>query len=167
MDKRSPSGSRASSSGAEEAERVRLTRQVGSRLRTLRDERSRLEGRVISQGEVGAAIGGIDAPRMNTYERGKKLPGAPVLVKLARYYGVTLDHLITGGGEPPKVIVRPATVKPRADRKFDPLFEKIRALPPKALRLVRATIDYLARHGSEAPSAASLTRKRMKKPTRR
>jgi len=166
MDKRSPSGSRAHSSGAEDAERVRLTRQVGSRLRALRDERSRLEGRVISQGEVGAAVGGIDAPRMNTYERGKKLPGAPVLVKLARYYGVTLDHLITGGGEPAKVIVRPAAVKPRADRKFDPLFEKIRALPPKALRLVRATIDYLARHGSEA-SAASLTRKRMKKPTRR
>lgn len=152
-------------SSSKEAQRPTLAKAIGVRLRSLREERSRGANRIISQTEVGEATE-LDGPRINVYEKGKKLPGADVLVRLAAFYGVTLDYLVSGAGAPPAPAApeRFKPKKPRKDPKYDPLFEKIRALPPRGLRLVRAAIEYVARYsGEERPAKRAGAGRRARK----
>lgn len=136
-------------SRATAADRQVTASALGERLRGLRQERSRREGRVLSQGEVGAAVG-IDAPRMNNYERGEKIPRAPLLAKLAAFYGVTLDYLVAG-----IIASRPSSAGEK-DPEADALAAQIRALPPDARAVVRQLVATL---GSNAPKIHPSRRK--------
>ena len=49
--------------------------------------------RGLSRDAVSKAIG-ISAKTYERYEKNERNPDAPVLVKLAGFYGVTLDHLV-------------------------------------------------------------------------
>ena len=57
------------------------------RLRDLREDRD------MKQKEIGALLG-IDQRVYSTYETGKRDMPLEMLVKLADFYGVTLDYLI-------------------------------------------------------------------------
>ena len=57
------------------------------RLKDLREDRD------MKQKEIGALLG-IDQRVYSTYETGKRDMPLEMLVKLADYYGVTLDYLV-------------------------------------------------------------------------
>lgn len=62
------------------------------RLRELRKSKG------ISLKELGAIIG-VAESTMSLYENGKRQPDYETLLKLAEYYGVTVDYLLRGSEE--------------------------------------------------------------------
>lgn len=62
------------------------------RLRELRKSKG------ISLKELGAIIG-VAESTMSLYESGKRQPDYETLLKLAEYYGVTVDYLLRGSEE--------------------------------------------------------------------
>ncbi len=70
------------------------------RLRELRKSKG------ISLKELGAIIG-VAESTMSLYESGKRQPDYETLLKLAEYYGVTVDYLLRGSKEdqPPEELV--------------------------------------------------------------
>lgn len=62
------------------------------RLRELR------KGKGISLKELGSIIG-VAESTMSLYESGKRQPDYETLLKLAEYYGVTVDYLLRGSQE--------------------------------------------------------------------
>ncbi len=136
---------------------------IGDRLRRLRERRSVDLGRVVSQAEVGAAIG-LNAPRINAYERGKKVPGTQVLTALAGYYGVTLDDLVrtTKPTEkaPTEEVARlkDELARRRAERRLEPILAKLRTLSRRSLRLVRDVVDAIAIRDAQGRSRSTSPR---------
>ncbi len=131
---------------------------IGGRMSALRQERSRREGRIVTQSEVGEAIG-IDGPRMNTYERGKKVPRAAVLAKLAAYFGVTLDYLITGA------LAQRSPAPEKSDPQTDALAARIRGLSPDLRAMAERFIDTLElQQPKKRGKTTSAERRRKRKP---
>lgn len=62
------------------------------RLRELRKSKG------ISLKELGAIVG-VAESTMSLYENGKRQPDYETLLKLAEYYGVTVDYLLRGSEE--------------------------------------------------------------------
>ena len=62
------------------------------KLRELRKENG------ISLKELGACVG-VAESTMSLYENGKRQPDYETLLKLAEYFGVTVDYLLRGGEE--------------------------------------------------------------------
>lgn len=61
--------------------------KLTERLRTLR------KGRKLTQEDIAKELG-ISLKSYCRYERGERLPDADVLVRIADFYGVTLDYLV-------------------------------------------------------------------------
>ncbi len=66
-----------------------LSMTLNERLKALRTAKG------IGQAEV-AAIADVAIPTVSEWESGKKNPKRENLVKLAEYYGVTLDYIVQG-----------------------------------------------------------------------
>ena len=71
-----------------------LNKEFGSRLKDLREQLTKREGRFVFQYEV-AEEAHLSVTSIQQAERGI-IPGAAVLYKLATYYGVSVDYLKTG-----------------------------------------------------------------------
>ncbi len=62
------------------------------KLKELRKEKG------ISLKELGSVVG-VAESTMSLYENGKRQPDYETLLKLAEYFGVTVDYLLRGGNE--------------------------------------------------------------------
>lgn len=60
---------------------------LGGKLKELRENAN------VSQKEIGEAIGVSDV-MISMYEQDKKNPSLPTIVKLAEYFGVSVDYLL-------------------------------------------------------------------------
>lgn len=61
-----------------------MKRDIGEKLKYLRGKRSRRE--------VAKALG-ISISAIQMYENGRRIPRDDIKVKIAKYYGVSVDHL--------------------------------------------------------------------------
>ena len=66
---------------------------IGQRIRTLREQGG------LTQADLGAAIG-TSRSHLTNIEVGKGNPGRELLVAIAMHFGVSLDWLSEGSGEP-------------------------------------------------------------------
>ena len=66
---------------------------IGQRIRTLREQGG------LTQADLGAAIG-TSRTHLTNIEGGKGNPGRELLVAIATHFGVSLDWLSEGSGEP-------------------------------------------------------------------
>lgn len=73
-----------------------LKNQLGLKLRELRDARD------LRQNEVAEAIG-IATESCGRLERGKSFPSLPTLVRVARYYEISTDELLSHARRNPPV----------------------------------------------------------------
>lgn len=78
---------------AREAADAGCNRQVGQRLRTIRRQKelSLQEVEVTSAGEFKASV-------LGAYERGERAMSVPRLARLAEFYGVPVEHLLSASG---------------------------------------------------------------------
>lgn len=65
------------------------TEQLAGRLRKLRESKRPL----LSQ-RVTSELMGLPKNALQKYERGEAVPGVPALLKIADYYGVSVDFLL-------------------------------------------------------------------------
>lgn len=66
---------------------------VGTRIRTLREQAN------MHQADLAAQLG-ISRPHLSKIERGRDLPGRETLIAVANTFGVSLDWLAEGHGDP-------------------------------------------------------------------
>ena len=65
---------------------------VGNLIRKLRQERN------LSQQQLAKAIS-VDIRRISFYENGKMIPSTEVLIRLGKFFDVSLDYLLSGKWE--------------------------------------------------------------------
>ena len=70
-------------------------REIGDRIRTLRESKKGLNGRKMTQKELGRLIG-IEDTHVSKWETGKHRPERSHLVKLANVLGVTVEYIVQG-----------------------------------------------------------------------
>jgi len=61
------------------------------------DVRERREGKGLSQGALGTALG-VSRQTVNAIETGKYLPSLPLAIALARFFGATVEDLFHPDG---------------------------------------------------------------------
>jgi transcriptional regulator with XRE-family HTH domain len=93
------------------------------RLKKLRNERD------LSQDSVGKSLN-IGGRTIGNYESGERLPSLDTLVKLADFYGVSVDYLL---GRTDNRLVNAASAE-------DSLFEK---LPPEGQEEMKTVLNYI------------------------
>ena len=75
----------------------------------------------ISLEELGAYIGAAEST-ISLYENGKRQPDYETLLKLAEYFGVTVDYLLRGGEE--EQLPEELVILNRAAKKMSPENQK-------------------------------------------
>lgn len=95
------------------------------KLRELRKEKG------ISLKELGAEIG-VAESTMSLYENGKRQPDYETLLKLAEYFGVTVDYLLRGDNNferlPEELIILNRNAKKMSPEKRKKLLEMARVM---------------------------------------
>ena len=84
----------------------------------------------ISLKELGAIVG-VAESTMSLYENGKRQPDYETLLKLAEYFGVTVDYLLRGGEEenlPEELVILNRNAKNWSPEKRKQLLEVARVM---------------------------------------
>jgi transcriptional regulator with XRE-family HTH domain len=107
------------------------SKNLGRRLKALRGKQSQA---------ALANLLGISQEEISRFESGNRVPGVPLLIRLAEVYRVTLDWLITGhSGEGSQSVREPSRI-PDADAE---ILNKFRRLKTKDRTLVLSLLERL------------------------
>lgn len=101
------------------------------KLRELRKEKG------MSLKELGAVVN-VAESTMSLYENGKRQPDYETLLKLAEYFGVTVDYLLRGGNET-ECLPKELVILNRNAKKLSP--EQLKKLLDMALVMFKEEFD--------------------------
>lgn len=107
--------------------------ELATRLRLLRERTG------VGQAKLAAATG-VSVPTVSEWESGKKRPGGQRLSSVARFYGVSVDFLLSGGPQ-----TRDGIAQNQDEEK---LLRKFRESSPK---MRRAVLDILSPDDPSGP----------------
>lgn len=88
------------------------------------------KGKGISLKELGAVVG-VAESTMSLYENGKRQPDYETLLKLAEYFGVTVDYLLRGSEEerlPEELVILNRNAKKMSAEKRKQLLDMARLM---------------------------------------
>lgn len=83
----------------EELIRNGKAREIGKRIRILRESELGTDGQMISQVAFGKSLGDLSLPKINRIENGRRMPDVEFLLKLKEEFNCDLDWLLTGEGQ--------------------------------------------------------------------
>ena len=107
------------------------SKHLGRRLKALRGKQSQA---------ALASLLGISQEEISRFESGNRVPGVPLLIRLAEVHRVTLDWLITGHSAEGSQSVREPSRIPDADEE---MLNKFRRLKTKDRTLVLSLLERL------------------------
>lgn len=75
------------------------SREIGKRIKSLREAMQDTDGQSMSQESFGKLLGGLSLPKINRIENGRRMPDIEFLLMLKEKINFDLDWLLTGKGK--------------------------------------------------------------------